>query len=188
MRVPEEIDSKFYVPLYSYGEVYGPSITTTIACEHFKDRRPTILEIGVLRGHHAQVMLQHLNPSLMILVDPWDMFGGETHDSNLADTWHRMQGHSEVVLLKATSELACKLLDKDLMFDFIYIDGDHTTEGFVIDLDLWSNRVAPGGILAGHDFNFPNIEEVVRARFGDRLHNNATDDRTLGGEEWWVFV
>jgi hypothetical protein len=188
--MPVAIDGKFYVELPSYGDMYQAGATTLAAREHFgRDAGIKILEIGVLRGHHAHVMYLELSPSLMVLVDPWDMFGEETHDCNWADTWYRMQGLPEVVILKATSERAHSLLDPKLMFDYIYIDGDHFPDGFNLDLQLWKDRVATGGILAGHDFNFPNIEEEVHRVFGkDRVHNSATEDRTLGGEEWWVFM
>lgn len=188
MLEPVEIDGKFYTPLLSYGEKYGKSDTTLLAERIFAGSRPSILEIGVLRGHHAEVMYEALNPSLMVLVDPWDMFGAETHDSNWMDTWYRMQQKPEVVIMKATSGIAYTLLDPNLMFDFIYLDGDHGPEGFDLDLILWARRVKPGGILAGHDFNFPNIEESVRGMFGDRVNSNAVEDRTIGGEEWWVMV
>jgi len=188
VRSPTQIDGKHYVELLSYGELHGKSDTTLIAEKLFAGMRPTILEIGVLRGHHAQVMYNALNPSLMVLVDPWDMFGNETHDSNWADTWYRMQEKPEVIIIKATSERAWQILDKALKFDLIYLDGDHMPQGFDLDLKLWSDRVNPGGLYAGHDFNFPNIEESVRKKFGDRVNNNATEDRTRGGEEWWVFM
>jgi hypothetical protein len=181
-------NGKHYIELLSYGERHAPGPVVSLAMKHFAGRNPSILEIGVLRGHNAEVMYNALHPSLMVLVDPWDFYGNETHDSNWADVWYRVQNKPEIIVIKGTSEKAWSILDPKLCFDLIYLDGDHLPDGFNLDLKLWSDRVNIGGIYSGHDYNFPNIEESVNKKFGDRVHSSATADRTLGGEEWWVFM
>jgi predicted O-methyltransferase YrrM len=37
------------------------------------------------------------------------------------------------------------------LFDFVFIDSDHTYEGLRDDWAVWSPQIAPGGILALHD-------------------------------------
>lgn len=52
---------------------------------------------------------------------------------------------------KITSkEFAAKLLDN--YFDFIFVDGDHSRQGVYSDLKLFYDKVRPGGIIAGHDW------------------------------------
>lgn len=36
--------------------------------------------------------------------------------------------------------------------DYLFIDGDHTHEGFAIDIKLWYPKVKWGGIVSGHDY------------------------------------
>lgn len=52
---------------------------------------------------------------------------------------------------------------EDESFDFIYVDGDHTTEGAKKDLDITFRKLKRGGILAGHDYNGPwtSVKNVV---------------------------
>jgi len=187
VRKPCVIEGKPYVELHSYGEKAPLSIASGVALKHFAGRPIKILEIGVLRGHHAEAMWVALRPELLVLVDPWDFYGEETHDSNLADTWHRMQGKEHVITIKARSDQAFHILRPDLMFDYIYLDGDHLPDGFNLDMSLWPERVAPGGILAGHDYNFPNISEEVHRQFGDRVHHTNLP-MEMGGIDWWVFI
>jgi len=37
-------------------------------------------------------------------------------------------------------------------FDFVYLDGSHTHDAVTSEMPLWWKKVAPGGILAGHDY------------------------------------
>jgi len=34
----------------------------------------------------------------------------------------------------------------------VFLDGDHTLEAVARDIDFWSKRLAPGGLLCGHDY------------------------------------
>ena len=192
MMKPKVIDGRPYVELCSYGEIHPPGPSALVARGHFGDKPITILEIGVLRGHNAEAMNKLLKPELMVLVDPWG-FCGETHDSNWADTWFRIQDDENIVVLKAKSELASKLLTCN--FDFIYIDGDHiggelspTTEeeGIRKDIKLWLPRVNEGGIIAGHDYNYDNIGLEVNTVFGDKVNHSPYVQN--GTQEWWVYV
>ena len=191
-KEPVFINGKPYVELLSYGEVHPIGYSSMVAKEHFKGRPFTFLEIGVLRGHNAEAIKKELNPYLMVLVDPWG-FCSETHDSNWADTWFRIQEYKDIIVIKATSEQAHGILNMN--FDYIYIDGDHTggeldrtnpEGGIRMDIKLWLPRVNQGGILAGHDYNYDNIKMEVNSVFADRVCSSPYHPG--GGMEWWVFI
>ena len=193
IRKPVHINDKPYVELLSYGEKHPLGHSAKAALKHFKGKEISILEIGVLRGHNAEVLYTTFNPKLMVLVDPWD-WCEETHDSNWADTYYRVQGKHNIIIVKATSEEACKILNPELRFDYIYIDGDHiggdlskgTEEcGIRLDIKLWWPRVKKGGLLSGHDYNYENIKNEVHKVFGDRVITSPYHPH--GGLEWWVF-
>uniref|UniRef100_A0A6H1Z8H5 Putative methyltransferase n=1 Tax=viral metagenome TaxID=1070528 RepID=A0A6H1Z8H5_9ZZZZ len=193
MREPVFIDGKPYVELYSYGLVNPMGHCAANALEHFKGRNDLmILEIGILRGHNAEVLDKAFHPRLMVLVDPWDV-KGETNDNNWAETWYRVQGKPNIVVIKATSETAARILN--LNFDYVYLDGDHTggdlsagseDGGIRLDIRLWLPKVNKGGIISGHDYNFDNIKSEVHKVFGDRV--NTSPYHPHGGMEWWVYV
>jgi len=192
--LPEYINGKPYVELLSYGEKHSMGHSGTIALNHFAGKKHlTFLEVGVLRGHNAEVMLDAFGDQLdtMILVDPWD-FCAETHVNNWADTWFRMQGRRNAIVIKATSEDASKILNMN--FDYAFIDGDHTggdlspgnpQDGIRMDIKLWWPRIKEGGILSGHDYNYENIMAEVDKVFGDKV--NSSPPHPMGGQEWWVF-
>jgi len=46
--------------------------------------------------------------------------------------------------------------------DAVYIDADHSYDAVNQDIELWLERVKPGGILAGHDIDFPDVWQAVR--------------------------
>jgi predicted O-methyltransferase YrrM len=59
---------------------------------------------------------------------------------------------------------------------FVFIDADHSREGITKDINAWYPRVAPDGILAGHDYakgeievegfvGYPDVKAVVDSYF-----------------------
>lgn len=189
---PIQINDKYYIELLSYGEKHPLGHAARYALEYFKLKSVSILEIGVLRGHNAEALEEAFHPNLMVLVDPWD-FCKETHDSNWADIYYRIQGKQNVIVIKAKSEDAHRILNPDLKFDYIYIDGDHIggdlskgteEEGIRKDIKLWLPRLATGGIIAGHDYNYANIAAETKLVFGDRVKTSPYHPN--GGMEWWI--
>lgn len=46
--------------------------------------------------------------------------------------------------------------------DMVFIDGDHSREAVLRDIRIWKERIAPGGLLCGHDANWQAVEQAVR--------------------------
>ncbi|RPI81267.1 MAG: class I SAM-dependent methyltransferase, partial [Planctomycetaceae bacterium] len=76
------------------------------------------------------------------------------------------------------SKLAATLFD-DRSLDFIFIDACHDTPAVLADLDCWRPKLAPGGTLAGDDYNWDSVKAAVDERFG-------TVNVTPTGCVWWV--
>ena len=178
--------------LLSYGEIHELGYCGNAMKEYFGDKTISILEVGVLRGHHAEAISKSFNINPLVLVDPWD-FCAETHPNNWADTWFRIQGNKSIIVVKATSFQACLLIKTK--FDWIYLDGEHTggdlspgTEytGIRRDIDMWLPRVNSGGVISGHDYNYDNIKHEVDRVFGNQV--NSSPYHPHGGMEWWVFI
>jgi predicted O-methyltransferase YrrM len=61
-------------------------------------------------------------------------------------------------------------------FDFIFIDGDHSTEGIKVDTEFCEKILNPNGIIAWHDFSgMREVSEFIEA------YSDVCDNRI-----WWV--
>lgn len=63
--------------------------------------------------------------------------------------------------IRLTSTQASLLYD-DNSLDFVFIDADHTPEGIRGDLRCWYPKVKSGGVIAGHDYDYPAITEALK--------------------------
>jgi predicted O-methyltransferase YrrM len=57
----------------------------------------------------------------------------------------------------------------DDVFDFVFIDANHTYEAALADILAWKPKVKPGGWFAGHDHttSFPGVERACKEVFGE---------------------
>jgi hypothetical protein len=70
--------------------------------------------------------------------------------------------------LRMTSHRASELfLDKSAYF--VFLDAEHSVEALTDDIACWQPKVAPGGILAGHDISWESVREVVDRAFPWKL-------------------
>jgi hypothetical protein len=70
--------------------------------------------------------------------------------------------------IRLTSTQASHLYENESL-DFVFIDADHSLEGISADLKCWHPKVKHGGILAGHDFDYPEIKEALTKVFGNNI-------------------
>lgn len=66
------------------------------------------------------------------------------------------------IRMKSTD--ACCLY-RDESLDFVFIDADHSLRGIVSDLNNWFPKVKIGGVIAGHDYDYPQIGKTVKEFF-----------------------
>ena len=141
------------------------------------------VEIGVDTGDFTYILLSKTKISLYG-IDCWmDDFGSNFRPGffdpigqNRMDTAierlkefgsDNLAREKRITLIKNTSveEAACF---GDNLFDFVYIDGDHSFEGIYNDLYSWINKVRVGGIIAGDDFK-DGINSGIKDYFGNQL-------------------
>lgn len=46
--------------------------------------------------------------------------------------------------------------------DLVFIDADHSYAGCSGDIKAYRNKINPGGILSGHDIDYPGVNKAVR--------------------------
>ena len=149
-------------------------------------------EVGVYRGNFAAQILQTVNPANLALVDPWDGGGmGKVFDGDAIyrDVCARFGNEvdAEIVWIYRDYSPAAAIQFEDRQFDFVYLDARHDYASVLADCRAWLPKVAPGGILAGHDYrNIGRRKQVKRAvdeLFGARV--NVTGEP---GPSWWIEV
>ena len=117
-------------------------------------------EIGTERGYYAKVLCR-ANPELKLYcIDAWIAYPDfREHvtqskiDEIYRDAQERLSPFNCKLMKSFSADAVGKFDDKSL--DFVYIDSNHKYEYIIQDLTLWSKKVKPGGIVAGHDYIIP---------------------------------
>ena len=96
-----------------------------------------------------------------IMTDKYEELGQaalfKTFCNNMGDRLCRT-----VFPLVGSSEFIANAWDPELKISFLLIDGDHRYEYAKQDNELWSRHVAPGGIVAFHDYGvFAGVNRAV---------------------------
>lgn len=127
-----------------------------------RHRKVTIAEIGVWEGDFAYEILKNCpNVEKYYLVDPWRHLVDWRKPLNVSDerfnrafdtTMRRLEfAKDRVSVLRGTTlEVVDQIDDGEL--DLVYIDGDHTAKGIVIDLIKLYPKVRDNGVIGGDDY------------------------------------
>ena len=161
----------------------GHSTQDTVELAEFLDvllEKPpqTILEIGVAFAGSLQAWLQ-VAPvgSLVVGVD-----------ANLDAAHYDAPAGTSVILLQGRSQDAetIRAVEKALggfKVDFLFIDGEHTTEAAFADYRNYAPLVRSGGLIAFHDAAGNNPVKEAIAALGLKLnliHNSAETKHCMG--------
>ncbi len=133
----------------------------------------TFIEIGVQDGKYSENILHTWSAlSRMILIDPWRSQNHETyvdiantnnvHQTNsLNATLSKMSGYSAHVTILRMTSLEASVLFLNNSIDIVYIDALHHFKAVMQDINLWWNKVKPGGLIAGHDYLLDVIHDTI---------------------------
>jgi len=129
-------------------------------------------EIGVLRGKTLFTLLDACPDLHMFGVDQW-LHNPDREDENAENYRHFDMGllRGQVMQKAADYGPRCTILPGDSVemaqhvedgtLDFIFLDGDHTEAGLERDLRAWVPKVRKGGLITGHDYNWPTVSRVL---------------------------
>ena len=140
-----------------------------------------VAEVGVAEGLFSRDMMTW-GLELLYCVDYWNHQPNVTGDANSSQEWHDLNFLQAKRLLQpwvqegqvqffqgASVKMAMCIPPGSL--GLVYLDADHSLEGVTNDLEAWYSTLAPGGIIAGHDYLNPSygVKEAVtkfcRGRF-----------------------
>lgn len=146
-----------------------------ILIPHFGDKPIVGVEIGVLGASGTVAMLNRMPNLKLYAIDPWEHIEGkpfeaerdqEYHDFNYQESVKRTAEFGDrAILIKMTSDAAFEWLPG--MFDFVWIDGDHSEDQVRRDVQKWKTRVKSGGIIGGHDYQISYIAQIVKEELGE---------------------
>lgn len=150
-------------------------------------------ELGVFRGDTLFKLIAAQPNLFMIGVDAWVPILGPKQDrdtgrasyadhdmpaigrqvQNAALAWGQ-----RVMIIQHDTADAAKYVPNDFL-DFVFVDADHSTEGVMRDVAAWYPKVRTGGIISGHDANWPSVQRALSYTFEawGEMHGNVW---------WWL--
>lgn len=154
-------------------------------------------EVGVLWGGFSAIVLKEWKGKVYYCVDTWEaqpkeVYPEKTEGIDYSQCYRQMQQFAEkdsrIRLLRGMSNHMHKLI-KDYTLDWVFIDGNHSYPAVLEDMDLWFNKVKPGGILSGHDYGdfteYPHWCEVKSAVDRWMKEHNIPFVLDRHGSSWW---
>lgn len=139
-----------------------------------------ILEIGVAYGYHAEHILSNISNCFYVGVDPYKAHY-DSKDPFVRDVSELFNDHAQAAMDRLYHAVNSTLSDKfkhqfklirnnsldaledfeNESFDVIFIDGDHRYESVAEELRSYWPILARGGILAGDDYDWPDVARAV---------------------------
>jgi len=148
------------------------------------------IEVGVYRGHNAINILETVKGiKCLFLVDPYyynfpneksnmnNQYPSKYLDEAKKIAYDNLSPYSDLVHL-IYAPFNRKLIFPDKI-DFIYIDGDHSYQSVLSDIQLSLELVRDGGIIGGHDFGLASVRKAVDEIFPS-VHKWRND--------WWIQI
>lgn len=127
-------------------------------------------EIGVNKGDFSEEILKRSHPAKLHLIDVW---GSERYHKGLEDL---VKGRFKPEIEKGTVEVnvgfsvdMSKRFENEY-FDWIYIDTTHLYADTRDELEAYSKKMKPGGIIAGHDFVSGNWRSAIKYGVIEAVH------------------
>ncbi len=146
-----------------------------------------IAEIGVLWGTNSLRMFNNLNVETMYLIDPYLKYEGYNYGevvilpTSFEPAMNVLKDFSDKVIpLQLTSEEAADKIPSDL--DMVYIDGNHAYPYVKKDIELYYQKIKPGGLIGGHDIDQDDVRRAA-TEFADS-HGLFMYEEL---QDWWMI-
>ena len=122
--------------------------------------RPLVgAEIGTWRGKNAATLLSRCPQLKLFMIDFWG--NGEVNDGPSQKYRQIVEAIQETnfafdrrIILSGSSPAVAASFENGY-FDFVFVDGGHTYDKCLADLEGWWPKVKSGGLLMGHDIDHP---------------------------------
>ena len=159
-------------------------------CEYMGDtKNKTIIEIGCYSGESTEIWCQNFRT--VYAIDPW--LDGKGYDPNdeasknmsqaVEDSFDaRLSSYGNLKKFKAFSYDVVDYFEP-YSVDFVYIDGEHTYDGVLRDIQDYIPVVKMGGFIGGHDYKgkWQGVVDAVNQWFG-------SPDKIFKDNSWIVKI
>lgn len=161
MTTLQAIAARYSVSLTDRSPIPLPATRSDLPrlCQSLGMRRGA--EVGVWKGAYSEEFCRAIPGIDWTCVDPWAPYADYREAKNDAAMIAQAYQEAQIRLkpfgctfLKVSSREAAESIE-DGSLDVCYIDGNHEAEFVREDLEIWTRKVRPGGILAGHDYRVP---------------------------------
>jgi predicted O-methyltransferase YrrM len=147
------------------GWMSGPELT---CLAELAQKSHKILEVGCYKGRTSRVLLDNTGGSVTC-VDCWDgnfqVNNGNLHQNGGDMEYTRFCGNIWEFIKSGKARVhRCKFEDFESQerYDLIFLDALHDYESVKKDIEKAMQLIAPGGIIAGHDYR-PSWAGVIKA-------------------------
>lgn len=118
-------------------------------------------EVGVWKGAYSEEFCRSMPGVEWLAIDPWAPYADYREKKNdavlIADAYAeakaRLAPYSSTFMRMPSLEAASWIEDSSL--DVCYIDGNHEAPFVRQDLETWTLKLRPGGLICGHDYRVP---------------------------------
>jgi predicted O-methyltransferase YrrM len=111
----------------------------------------TMAEVGVRDGRTTFYLLDNC-PNLTI-------YGIDLSNAGYYNNEIKAKYNDRLIPIQGNSHLAA---DRVPQVDLVFIDADHSYNGCRGDIIAYSPKVKSGGILSGHDIDYPGVNSAVK--------------------------
>jgi|AntRauTorckE6833_2_1112554.scaffolds.fasta_scaffold11572_3 hypothetical protein len=133
-------------------------------------KNAVVAEIGVDQGEFTQQIIDQTSPSCLHLVDVWS---SDRYDPELEYVVRRrFQSQLDAGVIRIHKNLSTNAVTDfpNAYFDWIYLDSYHSYEVTRDELLLYSPKMKPGGIIAGHDYEMGDWVNSLRFGVIEAVH------------------
>lgn len=130
-------------------------------------------EVGIGYGFHAVELLRNTNLEQLYLIDPMEPY--DSKDQFHVDVMNN--GGFEQLVIQILNSLSkyknrytwfrkhsSKITNDEIpdgSLDAVFIDGNHSYEAVTSDLEIYWNKIRPGGYLLGDDYWMKSVSKAV---------------------------
>jgi hypothetical protein len=136
----------------------------------------SVAELGVATGCFSSDILEYNHPKKLHLVDIW---GSNRYNEgllkNIETKFDNKIQSGQIIIHRNLSQQAAQDF-QDNYFDWIYIDTTHGYQQTKLELQLYSAKMKPGGIIAGHDYMMGNWSKIFKYGVIEAVHEFCVEN------------
>lgn len=92
---------------------------------------------------------------------------GGSNRKAFEDNMRKCGVNGNLSILDYSSDYAATFVPREFL-DAVFIDADHSRDAVTMDIQMWSPRVKPGGVIAGHDYERESVRSAVLSCFDEK--------------------